>query len=290
MSWFDNIIPSVKRKKKNTNKSVPEGTWLKCQSCQEAIFDKDFKKHLGVCTKCNFHHFLVPQVRAKSIFDEKHDYAEIAESIRPKDFLKFQDIKSYKERISTHSGDDETKEALRVYHGKLGGNDVVLACFDFTFMGGSMGSVVGERFIKGVDFACDHGAAFLCFTASGGARMQEGLTSLFQMAKTTAAQAKLKEYGLPFISVLCNPTTGGVSASFAMVADVIIAEPGATIGFAGQRVIKQTVGEELPEGFQSSELLLKLGSIDMVVDRRELRDKLISITSILHDAKENQSE
>ncbi len=210
---------------------------------------------------------------------------EIGAGVRPQDFLRFKDLQAYKERLRALAADDPEREALRAFQGPLGGRQVVAACFDFSFMGGSMGSVVGERFGRGVDVACDRSAPFIVFCSSGGARMQEGLTSLMQMAKTTAAQAKLAEYGLPFISVLCHPTTGGVAASFAMVADVVIAEPGATIGFAGPRVIKQTVRAELPAGFQQPDFLLEHGGIDMVVDRRELRERLIALTGMLLDGR-----
>lgn len=288
MSWLDSIIPTIKRRRKRQAKSVPEGLWSKCDSCEAAIFDRDFDKNCGVCDSCGHHHALTPALRARMLFDPDTGLKAIGDGVRPLDFLRFLDMQSYKERLKKLSADDPEREALHIYLGTLGERPAVAACFDFSFMGGSMGSVVGERFSRGVDVACDRGAPFIVFTSSGGARMQEGLTSLMQMAKTAAAQAKLAEYNLPFVSVLCHPTTGGVAASFALVADLVLAEPGATIGFAGPRVIKQTVREELPEGFQQPDFLLKHGSIDMVVDRRELRARLIALTGMLLDGGEQQ--
>lgn len=288
MSWLDSIIPTIKRRRKRPTKSVPEGLWSKCDSCEAAIFDRDFDKNCGVCDSCGHHHALTPALRARMLFDPDTELKSIGDGVRPLDFLRFLDMQSYKERLKKLSAEEPEREALHTYLGTLGERPAVAACFDFGFMGGSMGSVVGERFSRGVDVACDRGAPFIVFTSSGGARMQEGLTSLMQMAKTAAAQAKLAEYNLPFVSVLCHPTTGGVAASFALVADLVLAEPGATIGFAGPRVIKQTVREELPEGFQQPDFLLEHGSIDMVVDRRELRARLIALTGMLLDGSEQQ--
>lgn len=288
MSWLDSIIPTIKRRRKRQAKSVPEGLWSKCDSCEAAIFDRDFDKNCGVCDSCGHHHALTPALRARMLFDPDTGLKSIGDGVRPLDFLRFLDMQSYKERLKKLGAEEPEREAMHIYLGTLGERPAVAACFDFSFMGGSMGSVVGERFSRGVDVACDRGAPFIVFTSSGGARMQEGLTSLMQMAKTAAAQAKLAEYNLPFISVLCHPTTGGVAASFALVADLVLAEPGATIGFAGPRVIKQTVREELPEGFQQPDFLLKHGSIDMVVDRRELRARLIALTGMLLDGGEQQ--
>lgn len=285
MSWFDNLVPKGIKRAKPAEKSVPEGLWTKCQQCQVALYEEELTKSLGICRKCGHYHYLAPQQRAESIFDPESQFHEIAANLRPRDFLKFADEKTYKERLEQYTGDDPKREALRVYSGTLGTRPCVIACFDWSFMGGSMGSVVGERFVRGIDAACDRGAVFVVFSASGGARMQEGLVSLLQMAKTTSAQAKLASFNLPFISVLCNPTTGGVAASFALVGDIIIAEPGATIGFAGARVIKSTVREELPDGFQSPEFLLDHGSIDMVVERDKLREKILSLASIMLDAR-----
>lgn len=288
MSWLDSIIPTIKRRRKRQAKSVPEGLWSKCDSCEAAIFDRDFDKNCGVCDSCGHHHALTPALRARMLFDPDTGLKSIGDGVRPLDFLRFLDMQSYKERLKKLGAEEPEREAMHIYLGTLGERPAVAACFDFSFMGGSMGSVVGERFSRGVDVACDRGAPFIVFTSSGGARMQEGLTSLMQMAKTAAAQAKLAEYNLPFVSVLCHPTTGGVAASFALVADLVLAEPGATIGFAGPRVIKQTVREELPEGFQQPDFLLKHGSIDMVVDRRELRARLIALTGMLLDGGEQQ--
>lgn len=282
MNWYDAIIPPIKRGRRKA-KAVPEGTWHKCANCADAIYENEWKQNLRVCAKCGHHHSLPPRDRAESMFDPGAAFEEVGVKVRPRDFLKFADSRKYKERLDTGSEGDRSKEALRVYLGQMAGRPCVVACFDWSFMGGSMGSVVGERFVRGVDVACDRGAPFVVFSTSGGARMQEGLTSLMQMAKTTAAQAKLADYGLPFVSVLCHPTTGGVAASFAMTGDIIIAEPNATIGFAGERVIRSTVREELPEGFQRSEFLLEHGSIDMVVPRGEMRGTIASLTSMLLD-------
>ena len=289
MSWYDAIIPPIKRRKKNRATPVPEGVWTKCQDCNVAIYERSLIDNLRVCNKCGYHHHLTPALRAGSLFDDGV-YEEIGTTIRPRDFLKFTDNRAYKERLATNSSEDPAKEGIRIYFSKIASRPAVAACFDWSFMGGSMGSVVGERFVRGIDVACDRGAAFIVFTSSGGARMQEGLTSLMQMAKTTAAQAKLHNHGLPFISVLCNPTTGGVAASFALVGDVIIAEPGATIGFAGERVIRSTVREELPPEFQRSEFLLKHGSIDMVVDRRNQRNTIAAILTMLLDGRNKREE
>lgn len=286
MSWFDSLIPGIKKKRgTGAAKSVPEGVWRKCESCGATSYERDFVTNFAVCPKCNFHHHLSPGERARLLLDEDVAATEIGNTLRPWDFLKFTDLHTYKERLQRHAKDDPSREALRVFHARMGGRPVVLACFDFSFMGGSMGSVVGERFVRGVDVAIDHAAAFIVLSSSGGARMQEGLTSLMQMAKTTAAQAKLAEFRLPLISVLCHPTTGGVAASFALSADVIIAEPHAQVGFAGRRVIEQTVREELPQDFQRSEFLLKHGSIDMIVERARMREVLASIVAIMLEAR-----
>lgn len=287
MSWFDALVPNkIKRRSRRPEQTVPEGLWTKCANCETALHEGELAKSLGVCRKCGHHHHLVPIQRAQALFDPGSELLEIAANLRSRDFLGFTDELSYKDRLVKHMGTtDPSREALRVYQGTLGGRPAVAACFDWSFMGGSMGSVVGERFVRGVDVACDRGAPFIAFSASGGARMQEGLMSLLQMAKTTAAQAKLASFNLPFISVLCNPTTGGVAASFALVGDIIIAEPGATIGFAGERVIRSTVREELPEGFQRAEFLLQHGSIDMVVTRQQLRTTIASLCGILLEAR-----
>ena len=287
MSWFDNLVPKRIQKRDKTDKpSVPEGLWTKCKKCDTALYEAELAKSLGVCRKCGNHHYLSPDFRAKIMFDEDSEIIELGKNIRPRDFLKFTDEQTYKERIKKYSSkEDPARESLRVFQGKLAKRNAVIACFDWSFMGGSLGSVAGERFVRGVDTACDRGAPFIVFSSSGGARMQEGLVALLQMAKTTAAQAKLASLSLPFISVLCNPTTGGVAASFALAGDIIIAEPDATIGFAGERVIKQTVREDLPEGFQRSEFLLEHGSIDMVVDRRDMRETIVQLCEVLLDGR-----
>ena len=289
MNWFDAIIPRIKRRTKKV-KGVPQGLWIKCRRCETPLYEAELSKSLGVCQNCTYHHYLDPFARARSVFDDNATGSEIGMRLRPRDFLNFTDEIPYKERLKKNSADDAAQEALRVFAGKLEGRPLVIACFNWSFMGGSMGSVVGERLSRGIDHCCDLGLPFVVFTASGGARMQEGLTSLMQMAKTTAAQAKLASFNLPFISVLCHPTTGGVAASFAMTGDVIIAEPEAMIGFAGTRVIRSIVREELPEGFQRSDFLLEHGGIDMVVDRRQLRGVLARIIGIMMDAKANSKD
>ena len=286
MSWFDRLIPGIKRPSKLGGvKSVPEGVWRKCESCGETAYDREFSTNFAVCPKCGFHHQLTPEERVRLLLDKDADKVEIGNTLRPWDFLRFTDLHTYKERLERHAKNEPGREALRVFRSQMSGHPVVLACFDFSFMGGSMGSVVGERFVRGVDAAIDHGGAFIVMSSSGGARMQEGLTSLMQMAKTTAAQAKLAEFRLPFISVLCNPTTGGVAASFAMTADVIIAEPHALVGFAGRRVIEHTVREKLPEDFQHAEFLLEHGSVDMIVPRSRMRAVITSIVAVMLDAR-----
>lgn len=287
MSWFDALVPKIKRQQRAEKSSMPEGLWQKCTKCEVPIYEGEMRKHLGVCTKCGHHHHLTPDLRSQAMFDPDTEIQEIAVNLCPRDFLNFTDDVSYKERLRRHSGDDPGREAMRAYLGHLGGHYAVIACFDWSFMGGSLGSVAGERFMRGVDIACDRGAPFIVFASSGGARMQEGLTSLMQMAKTTAAQAKLASFGLPFFSVLCNPTTGGVAASFALVGDIVIAEPAATIGFAGERVIRSTVGGELPEGFQRAEFLLAHGSLDMVVPRAELRPTIAILAGIMLEGRDN---
>lgn len=286
MSWYDALVPRRVRRKAEEAKSVPEGLWTKCPGCSAALHDAELAKMLGVCRKCGHHQQLPPAQRAEMLFDEGADLHEIAANLSSRDFLGFTDLKSYKDRLKkAASKEDPHREALRVYQGEIGGKPAVLACFDWSFMGGSMGSVVGERFVRGVDVACDRGTPLIVCSTSGGARMQEGLVSLMQMAKTTAAVAKLGSFSLPFVSVLCNPTTGGVAASFALIGDVIIAEPGATVGFAGERVIRQTVREELPEGFQRSEFLLEHGSVDMIVPRSEQRGVIASLCGIMLDGR-----
>lgn len=281
MSWLDKLIQPVRQDASKRRRSMPEGVWQQCVGCSAAIFEDTFAKNLCVCDKCGYHHHMLPARRAAMVFDAGTEAREIGTGIRSKDFLKFTDIRPYSERLKKLTADDPGREALRAYVGSFEGRPLVVACFDFTFMGGSMGSVVGERFMLGIEESADLGAPFVVFTSSGGARMQEGLTSLMQMAKTVCGRSLLAVRSIPFVSVLCNPTLGGVAASFALVADVIIAEPGAKIGFAGARVISETVGEKLPEGFQSSEFLLKHGGIDMVVHRRVLRVALAKVIGML---------
>ncbi len=282
MSWFEKLLPTkIKRKdESDTRKIVPEGLWSKCASCEAVLYYSDLENNLNVCPKCNFHNRLGARTRLELLLDPDHRY-EIGVEVRPMDSLKFKDSKRYTERLAVAQKETEEEDALIVMAGSIKTVPIVAAAFEFRFMGGSMGSVVGERFIRGVESAVEQKMPFVVFCASGGARMQEGLLSLMQMAKTTAALNRLAQAGLPFISVLTDPTMGGVSASFAMIGDVVIAEPGALIGFAGPRVIEQTVREVLPEGFQRAEFLLEHGAIDMIVDRREMRDKLVSLFTLM---------
>lgn len=290
MSWFDKLLPQLKRRwssdkdkseKSPRKKTIPEGLWSKCPSCETVLYRTDLEQNSEVCPKCGYHHRLMARQRLELLFDENSEMFEIGSEITPIDTLKFKDTKKYIDRISEAEKETNETEALIVMQGKIKTLPVVACAFEFKFMGGSMGSVVGERFIRGVQVAIEKKCPFICFSASGGARMQEGLMSLMQMSKTTAALTLLARHDLPFISVLTDPTMGGVSASFAFVGDVVIAEPNALIGFAGPRVIEQTVRQTLPEGFQRAEFLLEHGAIDMVVDRRELRDTLSNIMTIL---------
>lgn len=287
MNWIDKIIEPIRRSRENSrSRDIPEGIWEKCVNCTAAIYEKTLVAHLGVCPKCEHHHNLAPEQRMRMLFDADNEVVEIGSGLRPNDPLGFVDRQSYRERIKKSAAGDPAREALRTYVGNIKGRRAVLACFDFSYMGGSMGSVVGERFMRGIDECCDTGASFIACCASGGARMQEGMLSLMQMVKTTSGQAELGRRRLPFISLLCDPTTGGVAASFAMVADVVIAEPRARIGFAGPRVIKETVRQELPEGFQTAEFLLKHGAIDMVVHRSRLRDTIARIINGLRSGRD----
>jgi acetyl-CoA carboxylase carboxyl transferase subunit beta len=261
-------------------KTVPEGLWSKCPACQTVLYKKDLEDNAEVCPKCAHHHRISARERIALLLDADGQF-EIGASVQPIDPLKFKDSKTYAERIVESQKAVAEKDALVVMQGSIKTVPAVVAAFEFKFMGGSMGSVVGERFVRGVQTAIDNKMAFICVSASGGARMQEGLLSLMQMAKTSAALTQLSKAGLPFVSVLTDPTMGGVSASFAMLGDVIIAEPQALIGFAGPRVIEQTVRETLPDGFQRAEFLLEHGAIDMIVDRREMRDKLANILANL---------
>ncbi len=282
MSWLKNVFPpKIKKIVGSAKKSVPDGVWHKCISCKTALYNSDLEKNLYVCPKCDHHHRLPARERLKLLFDSIGQ-KEIFQNILPKDPLKFIDSKPYHEKLSEAQEHHKIGEALVVITGKIESLKVTAAAFEFSFMGGSMGSAVGEKFVRAVEYAIENKTPLICFSASGGARMQEGLFSLMQMAKTSAALTALSKAKLPFISVLTDPTMGGVSASFAMLGDIIIAEPNALIGFAGPRVIEQTVREKLPEGFQRAEFLLSHGAIDFIVDRREMRKSLVNIISKLH--------
>ncbi len=277
MSWFKKLLPPrIKRDKKSVKGSVPEGLWVKCGSCEAVLYRSDLESNLHVCPKCAHHIRISARTRLDCFLDPDNRF-EIGSEIIPVDTLKFKDSRRYVDRLSEAGAATGESDALVVQQGTLKGVPLVVAAFEFEFMGGSMGSVVGERFVRAVDAAREQKIPFVCFLASGGARMQEGLLSLMQMAKTCAALTRLSHDRLPFISVLTDPTMGGVSASFAMIGDVVIAEPNALIGFAGPRVIEQTVREKLPEGFQRAEFLLEKGAIDMIVDRRQSRDRIANL-------------
>ena len=280
MSWLDKIPQKIKRVVGADKKTVPEGLWSKCTSCQSVLYRKDLEDNSEVCPKCGYHNRIGARARLVQLLDTEGQ-SEIGANIHPIDPLKFKDSKSYADRIKESEKAVGEKDALIVMQGSIKEVPVVVAVFEFKYMGGSMGSVVGERFARGVQAAIDNKAAFVCISASGGARMQEGLLSLMQMAKTSAALTQLSKAGLPYISVLTDPTMGGVSASFAMLGDLIVAEPQALIGFAGPRVIEQTVRETLPDGFQRAEFLLEHGAIDMIIDRREMRNKLALLLASL---------
>ena len=280
MTWFEKLMPSRIRTDSNTKRGVPEGLWTKCASCNAVLYRSELERNQDVCPKCN-HHMRIFGRRRLEIFLDENPREEIAANLMPVDKLKFKDSKKYKDRIIQAQKNTGEKDALIVMKGKVKGVDVIAAAFDFRFMGGSMGAVVGEKFVRAVNTAIKDNIPLVCFSASGGARMQEALSSLMQMAKTSAALAKLAKANLPYISVLTDPTMGGVSASFAMLGNIHVAEPKALIGFAGPRVIEQTVRETLPEGFQRSEFLLEHGAIDMIVDRRDLRDRLASLLLML---------
>ncbi len=276
MTWLKKLFPNKIRTDSSEKKGIPEGIWTKCPGCDAILYAAELSKNLGVCPKCNFHTRIKARARLESFLDPD-SRTELAAGIGPQDPLRFKDSKKYKDRLVSAQKKSGEKEALIVMQGKLYGMPVVASAFEFDFIGGSMGSAVGERFIQAATAALESRMPLINFATSGGARMQEGLISLFQMAKTSAALAKLSKKGIPFISVLTDPTTGGVSASLATLGDVIIAEPKALIGFAGPRVIEQTVREKLPEGFQRSEFLLEHGAIDMIIDRRYLRPRIARI-------------
>lgn len=280
MSWLQKLLPPKIKRSPRGRKSMPEGLWSKCPACEAVLYASDLENNQQVCPKCSHHLRLRARARLNLLLDEEGRF-EIGAEVLPMDPLKFKDGKRYVDRLAAANKETDETDALIVMQGAIKTVPVVVACFDFEFMGGSMGSVVGERFVRGVQAALELKAPFICITASGGARMQEGLFSLMQMAKTTAAVTRLAKHPLPFMTILTDPTMGGVSASFAFVGDIVIAEPGALIGFAGPRVIEQTVRQKLPEGFQRAEFLLEKGAIDMIVDRRELRDKLVSLITLL---------
>ena len=282
MSWFQKLLPpKIKRREdSDIKKSVPDGLWHKCPSCEAVLYHADLEKNHSVCPKCNHHHRITARIRLNWLLDNEGRF-EIGSEVLPVDTLKFKDQKKYSDRLVDAKRNTGEDDSVVVLQGSIHALPVVVAAFEFTFMGGSMGSVAGERFVRGVQVALEQKCPFICFAASGGARMQEGLLSLMQMAKTSAALTQLSQERLPFISVLTDPTMGGVSASFAFLGDVVIAEPGALIGFAGARVIEQTVRETLPEGFQRAEFLLEHGAIDMIVDRREMRDQLATLITLL---------
>jgi acetyl-CoA carboxylase carboxyl transferase subunit beta len=281
MSWLQKLLPPrIKATPGGSKKAVPEGLWVKCPSCEAVLYRTDLEKNLNVCPKCGHHGRVGARERIDQLLDPEGRY-EIGSEVVPVDTLKFKDTKKYPERLSAALEETGETDALVVLQGSIKSVALVIAVFEFDFMGGSMGSVVGERLVRGVRVAYENRVPFVCITASGGARMQEGVNSLFQMAKTAAVLQELTKASLPFVSVLTDPTMGGVSASFAMIGDVIIAEPGALIGFAGPRVIEQTVREKLPEGFQRAEFLLEKGAIDMIVDRRQLRNELPKLLTLL---------
>ena len=273
-NWLEKILPSVRKTDNDSRRAnVPEGLWRKCPRCDSVIYRPELERNLDVCPKCQHHLRIGARARLKLFLDEGGQ-TEIGADIEPVDRLKFRDSKKYKDRLVAAQKDTGEKDALIVLRGKVNGLPVVAAAFEFSFMGGSMGSVVGERFLRAVDTCLEHRMPFVCFAASGGARMQEALFSLMQMARTSAALQRMRDAGLPFISVLTDPVYGGVSASLAMLGDINVAEPGALIGFAGPRVIEQTVRQKLPDGFQRSEFLLEHGAIDMIVHRRDMKDTL----------------
>ena len=289
MSWLDKILPSRIRASKENKASVPEGLWHKCASCETVIYRAEFEKNLNVCPKCNYHGRISARKRADVILD-KEDKHEILTDIKPIDMLNFKDKEKYKDKLSSTQKKTGEVDALVVYEGKVNRVPVIACFFEYSFFGGSMGSVVGEKFSKAISRCLDTSVALLCFSASGGARMQESLFSLFQMAKTSSSLNKLSENKLPYISVMTDPTMGGVSASLAMLGDINIAEPNALIGFAGPRVIEQTVGEKLPSGFQRSEFLQDHGAIDFILNRNEQKDKISSIIiSLMSNTKNDES-
>jgi acetyl-CoA carboxylase carboxyl transferase subunit beta len=281
MSWFQKILPpKIQRRVEAAKKTMPEGLWSKCPHCEAVLYSADLDSNAHVCPQCGHHNRVGARKRMELLLDEE-GRKEIAANVLPTDTLKFKDSRKYSDRMDEAKTNTGEGDALVVMEGKVLGQPITAAAFEFRYMGGSMGSVVGERFVRGVEASIKGKRPFVCIAASGGARMQEGLLSLMQMAKTSAALTKLSAHRLPFISVLTDPTMGGVSASFAMLGDVIIAEPNALIGFAGPRVIEQTVREKLPEGFQRAEFLLEHGAVDLIVDRRQMRDTIARLSRMM---------
>ncbi len=281
MSWFKKLMPSrINTSAGGSKRNVPEGLWTKCPACSAVLYRAELERNLDVCPKCS-HHMRIGARRRIDLFLDADPRDEVGADLEPVDSLKFKDSKRYRDRIVQAQKNTSEKDALVVIRGRLNNLPLVTASFEFAFMGGSMGSVVGERFVRGVNVCLEQSIPLVCFSASGGARMQEALLSLMQMSKTSAALACLAKRGIPYISVMTDPTMGGVSASLAMLGDINIAEPNALIGFAGPRVIEQTVRETLPEGFQRSEFLLEHGVIDMIVDRRAMRDRITGVLSLL---------
>jgi acetyl-CoA carboxylase carboxyl transferase subunit beta len=281
MTWFEKIMPSRIKTERRT-RSVPEGLWMKCAACDAVLYRAELERNLHVCPKCGHHMRIGARERLETFLDPENQ-VELADTVEPEDPLKFRDTKKYRDRLLQAQKNTQEKDALLVMTGTLLGLPIVACAFEFSFLGGSMGSAVGEKFVRAVEHCLEHGKPLVCFSASGGARMQEALLSLLQMAKTSAALARMAKARLPYISVLTDPTTGGVSASLAMLGDVNIGEPKALIGFAGARVIQQTVRETLPEGFQRSEFLLEHGALDMIVDRRDMRDRIAGLlTTFMH--------
>ncbi|WP_108646173.1 acetyl-CoA carboxylase, carboxyltransferase subunit beta [Polynucleobacter rarus] len=281
MSWIDKLLPpQIQPSNPANRKSVPEGLWVKCPSCEAVLYRTDLESNLSVCPKCSHHMRIKARARLDFLLDPEGRY-EIGQEILPVDSLKFKDTKKYPDRLKEAMEASGETDAMVVFGGTMQGLPVVIACFEFEFMGGSMGSVVGERFARGVQMAIEQKVPFICVSSTGGARMQESLLSLMQMAKTNSMLTLLSKAKLPYISVLTDPTMGGISASFAFMGDVVMAEPKALIGFAGPRVIEQTVREKLPEGFQRAEFLLQKGGIDMIVDRREMRTEIVQLLALL---------
>ncbi len=280
MNWFKKLLPTRIRIEGVNKKSIPEGIWESCSNCKAVLYRPELERSLYVCTKCQHHMRIGARKRLQYFFDSEH-VSEIAANVTPTDFLKFKDVKKYKDRLSAAKKQTGEMDALVVQAGSVNGVSIVAAAFEFNFLGGSMGSVVGEKFVRGVRESIRTKSAFVCFCSSGGARMQEGVVSLMQMAKTSSVLGELREARLPYIAVLSDPTTGGVSASLGTLGDIIIAEPRALIGFAGPRVIKQTVGETLPAGFQRSEFLLEHGAIDLIIERRDLPARVSKLVELL---------